>query len=85
MTKLLSSAGNAKAHVYLNHHRLRFIRNLSKTTMSSADGRSSPRSPIIPQASILTSFFDILIPLKGKLVVQKSRYVRDYLSLLYDE
>jgi len=28
MTKLLSSAGNAKAHVYLNHHRLRFIRNL---------------------------------------------------------
>ena len=53
--------------------------------MSGADGRSSPPSPIIPQASVLTSFFDILIPLKGKLVVQKSRYVRDYLSLLYDE
>jgi len=53
--------------------------------MSGADGRSSPRSPVVPQSPILTSFFDILIPLKGKLVVQNSQHVRDRLFLLYDE
>jgi len=46
--------------------------------MSGADGRSSPRSPVIPQAPILTSFFDILTPLHSKLVVQNSQYVRAY-------
>jgi len=46
--------------------------------MSGTDGRSSPRSPDIRQAPILKSFFDILIPLHDKLVVQNSQYVRDH-------
>jgi len=45
--------------------------------MSGADGRSSPHSLDIPQPPILTSFFDILIPLQSQLVVQNSQYVRD--------